>query len=86
MTNSLPEGSPSWLAVIELMLYGEEAIINCDNLLPCYIQREERDDRLKGKKTKSSEFIMKSSVKVCVHRKSSEWKDSSESWKSSIVF
>ena len=31
---SLPEGLPSWLTVIELMLwmlYCEEAIINCDN-------------------------------------------------------
>ena len=30
---------------------------------------------------------MKSSVRVCLHmyRKSSEWKESSESWKSSIV-
>ena len=29
--------------------------------------------------------MMKSSVRVCVHRKSSEWKESSESRKSSIV-
>ena len=39
----------------------------------------------KVKKTKKSEFMMKSSVRVCIHRKSSEWKESSESWKSSIV-
>ena len=38
-----------------------------------------------GKKIKSSEFIMKYSIKVCVHRKSSEWKESSESRKSRIV-
>ena len=29
--------------------------------------------------------MMKSFVRVCVHRKSSEWKESSESRKSSIV-
>ena len=48
-------------------------------------EREERDDSCKGKKIKSSEFIMKSSVRVCVHRKSSEWKETSELWKSRIV-
>ena len=34
-------------------------------------------------KTKSSEFIMKSSVRVCVH---SEWKESIESRKSRMLF
>ena len=74
------------------MQYCEEAIINCDNygeailsLRPCYIRREERDDSQNRKKTKRSEFIMKSSVRVCLHRKTSEWKESSESRKSRIV-
>ena len=89
----MPEGLTSWPAVIELMLwmrYCDDAIINCDNyggditfdFAISREEREERDDRQKGKKTKSSEFIMKSSIRVCVHRKSSEWKESSESRKS----
>ena len=36
-------------------------------------------------KIKSSEFTLKSSIRVCVHRKSSEWKESRESRKSRIV-
>ena len=47
--------------------------------------KEERDDSREGKKTKKSEIIMKSSVRVCAHRKSGEWKESSESRKSRIV-
>ena len=58
---------------MESMLYCEEAIINCDNYgaaitfeLAIYIRREKRDDSRKGKNTKNSKFIMKTSVRVCV--------------------
>ena len=47
--------------------------------------KEKKVEKGKGKKIKSSEFIMKSFVRVCVHRKSSEWKESSESRRSRIV-
>ena len=74
------------------MLYCEEAI-NCDSYGEAMTfdldisgeKKEERDDSRKGKETKNLEFIMKSSVRVCVHRKSSEWKECSESRKPSIV-
>ena len=63
-------------AVIELMLrmlYCEKAVINYDRaLLLSDIRREERDDSRKGKKIKKSDFIMKSSIRVCLLRKSSE--------------
>ena len=36
------------------------------------------------KKIKSPEIIMKSSARVCLFRKSREWKEDSESWKSRI--
>ena len=70
----------------EWILYCEEAIINCDNyggdiIFDLAISGENKE----GKNTKSSEIIMKSSIRVCVHRKSSEWKESSESRKSQIV-
>ena len=76
------------------MRYCDEAIINCDNYgraitfdLVISGEKKEKKETIaeNGKKTKSPEFILKSSVRVCLHRKSSEWKESSKSWKSSIV-
>ena len=79
------------------MLYCEEAIINCDNYrgaitfnlaIPEEKKREERDkrdDKRVEEKTKKSVIIMKSSARVCLFRKSREWKEYSESWKSRIV-
>ena len=41
-----------------------------DNLWPCDIWREERDDSQEEKEDKEVKDIIKSSVRVCLHRKS----------------
>ena len=80
------------------MRYCDEAIINCDNYgeaitFDLAISGEKKETIVeKGRKTKSSEFILKSSVKVCVHRKSSEGKESQNflatvggNWSSTLI-
>ena len=82
------------------MRYCDEAIINCDNYgetitFDLAISGEKKETMVeKGRKTKSSEFILKSSVKVCVcvHRKSSEGKESQKflatvggNWSSTLI-
>ena len=70
-----------------ILWYCDEALINCDNYggaitfdLAILGENKER------KKTKSSEFIMKSSIIMSLStNKSSEWKESSESRNSKIV-
>ena len=76
--------------------YAMEAIINCDNYGGAITfnltipeekkreEREEKDDNWEEKKTKSSEIIMKSSARVCLFRKSREWKEYSESRNSRV--
>ena len=46
-------------------------------------ERDKRDDN-REEKTKSSEIIMKSSARVCLFRKSREWKKYRESRKSRV--